>query len=397
MTLRKADASTLNRVRSILPAVRAHGIGWLGRQALRVLSEPRRLPGRLWRLGWVLVYLGVLGGVAGGGCLLRRNRRVTLFYDFQVSPVTFDVCWAVATAEFERRRLGLDAIEMVLVPGGHRGYRSEDDEFERVVDIAARDRRVEAILKPVAGLAEGVEVVTHARSRLHATWIRVTRGCAVFPHAYWPALPRPTRPRFLLEQARAGEQVDLPFRASPAALERVETLLGDADSRRLIVVTLRQYSYMPRRNSNLAAWAAFARELDPAVWRIVFVPDTETAGAEPPAELSDFAFMGEASHDLALRMALYERAWLNMMVNNGPHLLCLFNARCRCLMFKLLTEDVPQTTPQFMRFLGFELGQTPTLAARFHRWVWEDDDLPVIRREFARMQADIEACGIPVE
>ncbi|MEX0828274.1 MAG: hypothetical protein WD005_04915, partial [Haliea sp.] len=161
-------------------------------------------------------------------------------------------------------------------------------------------------------------------------------------------------------------------------------------SRKLIVITLRDYQYMPERNSNIDAWARFAGTLNTTEFAVVFVPDTETAMDPVPAALSDFHFVSEAAWNLGIRMALYEAAYLNLMVNNGPHGLCMFNERCRYIMFKILTESAPQTTREYMTFLGFEIGKSPPFSTRFQRWVWEEDTLPVIEREFAAMRTEIE-------
>ena len=65
----------------------------------------------------------------------------------------------------------------------------------------------------------------------------------------------------------------------------------------------------------------------------------------------------EAAINLGLRMALYERAYVNLGVNNGPMGLCWLNDRTRYVTFKMLTDAVPQTTPEYMRHLGYEIGE----------------------------------------
>ena len=88
-------------------------------------------------------------------------------------------------------------------------------------------------------------------------------------------------------------------------------------------------------------------------------------------------------------MALYERAYLNLGVNSGPMGLCWLNARSRDLTFKIITA-APQTTKASMRHYGFEIGKSLPFATPYQRWVWENDDLDVIEREFAAMAARID-------
>ena len=104
----------------------------------------------------------------------------------------------------------------------------------------------------------------------------------------------------------------------------------------------------------------------------------------------------EASWSVQLRLALYERAFLNLGVNNGPFLMAALGSLSRLLVFKMVTPSVPQTTEEFMRRLGFEVGGQLPFAGPFQRLVWEDDRLDVIEREFTAMVARIEAAeGTP--
>jgi hypothetical protein len=99
---------------------------------------------------------------------------------------------------------------------------------------------------------------------------------------------------------------------------------------------------MPARNSNLPAWVAFARGLDASRYCPVFVPDTNETIEGLPNELRDFRVFPEAAWNVPLRMALYERAFINLGVNNGPMGLAWLNA-CVCYAtLKIETADVPQ-------------------------------------------------------
>jgi hypothetical protein len=260
------------------------------------------------------------------------------------------------------------------------------------VDRPARRWRMAQILVPMLQFLPTISGMTICHNRASATFLRVLHGRHVYPPSYWPRLPVAHKPRHVLDRVRNGQAVALPLRAAPHAKRYIKqwqtaNFLG---ARKLIVITLRSYHYMPDRNSNIDAWARFAGKLEAREFAVVFVPDTETAMDPVPAVLSEFHVMTEAAWNLGVRMALYESAYLNLMVNNGPHGLCMFNERCRYVMFKILTESAPQTTREYMTFLGFEIGKSPPFSTRFQHWVWEDDSLPVIEREFDAMRMAIE-------
>ena len=95
---------------------------------------------------------------------------------------------------------------------------------------------------------------------------------------------------------------------------------------------------MPARNSNLEAWTAFARRLDPTRFMPVFVPDLEQTLNGQLQALQGHAVLGEAAWNLGLRMALYERSYISLGVNTGPMGLCWLNARTHYATLKMAPE-----------------------------------------------------------
>lgn len=201
-----------------------------------------------------------------------------------------------------------------------------------------------------------------------------------------------TLSRQLLEAARAGDTAIAVLQSSVQAQRFVDRWLAPRlDGRGLVTITLRDYAFMTARNSDTRAWAMFARRLPRDRYLPVLVLDTERTLDPIPEALQGLEILPEASWSVPLRLALYERAFLNLGVNNGPLLMGALAARTRLLVFKMITPSVPQTTEEFMRRLGFEIGGQLPFATPLQRFVWEDDRLPVIEREFAAMVARIEA------
>ena len=121
------------------------------------------------------------------------------------------------------------------------------------------------------------------------------------------------------------------------------------------------------------------------------VPDTAESGKALPPELTGCLYLPEASRDVGIRMAVYESAFVNLGVNCGPLLLPLFAERGRCLMFKMLPPDAPPDYAAHMRRLGFPAGSQPPVLGPGQKWVWGQDSVDVIAREFAAMVVEIEA------
>ena len=100
---------------------------------------------------------------------------------------------------------------------------------------------------------------------------------------------------------------------------------------------------------------------------------------------------------VGLRMALYQRAYLNLGVNTGPMGLCWLNDQTRYITFKILTGAVPNTTAEYMRFLGFEPGKSLPFATPWQQWVWAEDKFEIIKDAFSAMLMRLEGSADPAQ
>lgn len=337
----------------------------------------------------------MLGAVLAPSRLVRESRAgddtLYAFYDLQVAPITYDACWFALAADLARRRRGLPRVHFVIVPGTMSGVREERAVYEAAVDVAQRVWRVHNVVIPILTLVPSCAGYTLLPDRRAAESLRADAGERVYPESYEPALPVSHHPSELL-RLRPGEGAGIGvLRSSVQGLRYVERWMAPRlHGRGAISITLRDYAFMPARNSNLDAWTAFARYLDPAKYLPVFVLDTERTLDPMPAMLEGFEVLREASWNVGLRMALYESSYLNLGVSNGPLYFAAMNDQVRLLMFKIITPSVPQTTEEFMRQLGFQIGGQMPFATPFQRLIWQDDVLEVIEREFEAMVAHIE-------
>jgi hypothetical protein len=342
-------------------------------------------------------------GLGGAAALPRALRRIgqaqaaetrdTLFafYDLKVAPVTFDFLWFLAASDLRRRRAGLNSVHAVIVPGPHDGLRKERDDYEAVIGAQERRTRIQNVLVASCRLLPSLSGLTVAASRPEAAAIR-TAARNVIPVGYEPVLPVFPGPHSCLRAARAGVTGIACLRAPAEELGIVERWIAEhAGGRRIVTITLRRYGYMPARNSRIPDWVAFARGLDPSRYLPVFVPDTNDLKVGLPPELAPFAVYPEAAASVPLRLALYERAFLNLGVNNGPMGLAWLDEKVRYATLKLETAEVPQSTLKFMRTFGFEPGKSLPFANPLQQWVWEDDTEAVIARTFERLVRNIEA------
>jgi len=381
---------------SLIERMRGRGLPFILRRALREVYAPDTRIGRALRPAtapaWaVFRRLHDAWHAPSDTDASDRRDTLTLFYDLEVAPITYDLTVFLAVGEAERRRLGLRDLAVVFVPGRKDGVRAEMKAYEEAIGPDARRWRLHNLCIPLTTLVPSCGGYTLCRARDEAVALHRACGKYVLPENYSPFFPMPPDTRDLIRMSKAGQELKV-FASPPPALAYVRAWLADKlEGRRLITITLRDSAFTPQRNSNLAAWTEFARELDPRAYFVVFIPDSENAWRPMPERGRDCVAFREACWNVGLRSAIYELAWLNLGSSGGPLGLCNFNPKARYLMFKIVTPDVPQATASVLAERGYVIGEQPPFVGPGQEWVWEPDDLEVIRRAFQRMAARLEA------
>jgi hypothetical protein len=312
-----------------------------------------------------------------------------VFYDLEVSPITFNFCEILGMANAKRIELGFKYIEIVFVPGSKDGLRAERADYEPVIDKESRHWRRYNILFPLTHLLPACSGFLNCATRKEAELIRRKMKPYIYPEKYHTVFPIAHN---FFESARSSSKDLLALRATEQGLRYINQWLGyQSNGRKVITITLRQYNYMPQRNSNIAAWAEFAKSLDDAKYFVVIIPDTEQSLEGVNPVLSDFTHFNEACWNLELRAALYETAYLNLGVNNGPLAVCWMNQKSRYLLFKVHIEEVPQVSAQALAEYGLLPGGSPAFAMEYQKWVWKDDTFENIQDEFNKMCVIIDS------
>ncbi len=220
---------------------------------------------------------------------------LTAFYDLERGPISYDFITWLVRARMECAARSCQDLHVVVVPkedglGGFSRHWGPHDA------AAARWRLWHIVVAacPLAGATVSV-----AATRVQAEKLRI-EPC------WWPE-ERMHLCGPIVERARRGE--DVPRLVSTEAAARyVESWLG-IKGERVVTLTLRQQANDPARNSNRKAWGAFAVYLRERGYRVVAIDDSHVA-------LS--VGQGYAELDPDLRLALYERAEMNIVGNNGP-------------------------------------------------------------------------------
>ncbi len=324
------------------------------------------------------------------------DRTLRVFYDLGREPMTFDFLIFLAAADLKRRARSLEAIQVVFVPGQKDGFREEWPDYDRIVDRESRRWRISNLLLPSLQLLPSCTGHVFCHTRREADLV-ARLAHHIYPENYKSeSLDTQgyavTAYREVMAAGKAGKRVSVLNGSEQARRYVDQWFIPRARGRKVVTITLREYGYHEERNSNVTAWTAFARGLDPEQYFVVFVRDLESAMAPGTGLFDDLTVFEGGPLNLELRMALYERSYLNLGSSNGPMALCILSETTPYMMFKILTPGVPQATVEWLMNLGIEIGaERYPFASPFQKLVWEDDDLDVIRREFQTMCDALES------
>lgn len=320
------------------------------------------------------------------------------FFDLEICSISFDCLNWLLRAELRRQEIGCEALHVVLVPGCNEGFN------EAHLEPWIKRWRLSTIFLSGCALVPAVRHVTVCCSRAEAGEIEDRSGGVSFPVGYTTRLydsediyKRATDAA--LDAWMLGGTVgrliggkDMPVLEAPATASGYvrNWLSRRAQGRKVVVLTLRESDHATSRNSTADAWLRFARTLDSARYLPVIVRDTDQV-YKSPQEFPDLVTCEPAALYLDVRMALYEMAYLNLLVNNGPIAICYLNPRIRYIAYRFCRSVDDEGPIPYTENYGIpHEGQIP-FANEFQRIVWDDDRFDVLSATFEDMVQRIEA------
>jgi hypothetical protein len=306
------------------------------------------------------------------------------FYDFQVCPTTFDIVNHLCVSEMVRKSLGCTSLHLVFVPSVHEGG-FRHDQLNAVKEEHLR-WRLKNILLQSAQLLESCKGVSILGSREEAASI-LSLAKHVYPHGY--SLEAPAKGylnRHVLLQWLKGS--DLPaFVASRTAHELVGAWIREnCKEKKILTITLRRSSYVNTvRNSDLDNWGAFIASLK-GEYAVVVLDDFENIFQPLPKGFEECLTFPSTMFSLELRSSLYQYAFLNLSVPNGPTVLFRKNHHCRYLIFSQLNQrDLATNYTTFLSHLLIRPGENYAWSTPFQRLIWADQSYASIRENFDMM------------
>lgn len=294
------------------------------------------------------------GGLPQAG----RVKLFTAFYDFAYGPISYDLTNWLISALVRMEDAGCDRLHVVFVPkedglGGFARHWGKHDEAAtrwRLWNLAVQ-------LVPLAGAT-----LTVAASRDQA--MRLAGG------AWWWPEEKAHFPLELVELARRGRKLPQ-LQPTDAAVRYIQQGVR-SNAHQLVTLTLRNNSTSPERNSRRTDWFRMTEWLQSAGYGVIVLEDTEDALN------NGRAYGAEYSPDL--RLALYKRAAMNIIGNNGPCGLLYYSGAPYLQMCGALPREYEA---HWLKYLGLRVGDQWPWANANQRIVYKLDTFDAMREAFS--------------
>jgi hypothetical protein len=338
---------------------------------------------------WHKIIFSVLSKFERWMPLPERNKETLYaFYDLATTTPTFDIGSFMPLAEFERRQKGCRDV-LVVVPANDQSLVREIGWEENGLTAKENDLwRLRHIVEPFCALYEHCRGFMICGTRREARTIFRKMAKHTYPRHYTTWIPQKHNHWRYVEELHKESNGLTTIKVSGSAKLHVRRWRDAKISQRPIVtITLRESSYNTCRNSNIKEWIRVAHWVEERGYQPVILRDTERAFSNEPKELLQWQSFPEVLWNLELRAALYEMAYLNLTVANGPSILCVTNRDVRYIQFKQATEECSMTTEAHIKeFVGLEHGQQYCTNGPFQKNVWEEDRFDIIKREFMEIE-----------
>jgi len=294
--------------------------------------------------------------------------KLNVYYDLKYCPITFDFTSFLVTSNAIRQSIGYKTMGVTIVCDGFRKQSPRDLE----TTIEQKRWRVSHILSKLPFLIPEVDSVTVTDSPLSGIQF------PAFPGGYPPAPGTSWEFPYLTSEFIQFYNTDInlrPFRSSEGAKKLINNLFDD----NVITISLRNSKFVPERNSNLDEWYKVYQELKKKKFRPIVIPCFDDYMGDKTFAKYDWEIFDPAVIDVDLRLALYEKAFDNLCINNGPSTL-ITQSDCRYKYFKFVTEGIKNTEPSHHKALfGINPGENHAFAMESGQDLfWETDNADVI-------------------
>ncbi|TMP33851.1 hypothetical protein CWB98_18880 [Pseudoalteromonas rubra] len=310
----------------------------------------------------------------------KVSNTLFAFYDLSQNLACYDVLYFCALANLERIKRNLQHIQFIIVP--NKSLSCEDLGFNVFHEGDDLIWRIEKILQGVM------------------TCVINNIGCTILPYKesaqYYSDAPNTYPDNFIPGNSRNRvsskvlntlcESHDLTYLKAPKPAHEIvySFLKQKANNKKIVTLTLRECSSHSKRNSNVVEWMKFATYLQENGYFPVIIRDSYKAHLEYGCDFDQFTCMPLASMDFKIRLALYEQAFVNMSISNGPTVAYNFITNCPAITFMKVDDNIPAIATSTFEKAEVELGKDLKFrASNLQKLIWKEDTFENIKASFS--------------
>lgn len=273
-------------------------------------------------------------------------------YDLRTNLPVYDFLNFCVNADVERQKKNLSKIHFIIVPD----VSKYDDSIGIAVfhDKSDYEWRIHNIIYGVCKCVPAMTGITKLSYREQISEYNIANS---YPEDY--ELGRNINVVGTLPFSQLRNEYELSYIKPPEqAVGYVDSFIEEnCSGKKIVVVTLREYSIHEDRNTDLESWAAFIRSLDRDEYCPVLVRDTYFCMNKFGGDLDEELVFPLASFDFTIRAALYSKAYLNMSVATGPSFSFNYIKGCRSITFQQVDDRNPATSKSLYEKTGVLIGK----------------------------------------
>ena len=294
------------------------------------------------------------------------------FYDMEKSPCSYDFFTFLYSAEICRKRRGLNSIKLMVVHG--------NDDLFRLDNIRSQEQNKQFFQNVII---PGISLLPHCESFMWVARKDLTKQeldpTYVFPRGYVPQNPVAAYVGDDLVSCLIRE--DMPsFLTAPNYAKKLaqEFIDSVSDGKPVITLTTREIGrddINKKRKILQHVWKEALHRLKNEFTPVI-VRDTYFCN-QPPL-IDGIVECPQASIHLPLRMALYEKSFLNFTKNCGPAVLTLYG-KTNVVYFNSFDNEVHATSQAWYESVyGITAGGCFPMTTISKRFCWDEESVSAI-------------------
>ena len=259
-----------------------------------------------------------------------KNDCMYAMYDLTISPNTYNFCEFIVLCNDEIIKRKLKKFKVIFIPRINENEITKNKEYFSVINEDIYQWRFLNILIPLTYCSKfciGYDIAENDNQiKRYLSYKNI--------HPINFSFKNRIRLDTNIIYMKYSSLKKIGLSAPKSSLIYLEKILDAKKIKNYITITIRHQEYDSIRNSNLESWNKFTDYLSKYKnLSVVVIPDTDNITVTENLFKNSHKAI-EASHNILLRFAYYQKSTFNFFAGGGPSSLCYLNNEIKYIMFK---------------------------------------------------------------